>query len=116
MEIEQIVALVAVGWLAGALLLMGGSIRRGRQLATELANRHPAVYEKAGRPCPGYLYSVRRDRFAQFVARRQYAQLSDPVLAAEFEAFRKSEARLVISLLFSMALVFGAVLFVRHAA
>ncbi len=116
MELEQVVALIALAWLFGALLLMSSSIRRGRELAKKLADRHPGVYEASGRPWPGYLYSVRRNRFAQFVARRRYEQLSDSALAAEFEAFRRHEARLVIGLLSSMLLVFCGVLLVRHAA
>jgi hypothetical protein len=84
-------------------------------LAERLAERHPEAYEALGRPRPGYLDSVRRDRFATFVARRGYETLSDPVLASEFDAYRKSEARLVISVLASMMAVFALVLAVRYA-
>ena len=112
---ERGAALVAVAWLIGALLVMGRSIRHGRSLAEKLAERHPEAYEALGRPRPGYLYSVRRDRFAQFVARRGYETLSDPMLASEFDAYRKSEARSVISILASMLVVFFLLLAVRHA-
>jgi hypothetical protein len=104
-SLEQGAALAAVAWLIGALLVMGHSIRRGRSLAEKLAERHPEAYEALGRPRPGYLYSVRRDRFAQFVARGGYEDLDDPVLAHEFDAYRKSEARLVVSIIASLMVV-----------
>jgi len=114
-RLEQGAALLAVAWLIGAVLVMGQSIRRGRSLAEKLAERHPEAYEALGRPRPGYLYSVRRDTFAQFVARRGYEDLADPVLTTEFDAYRRSEARLVVSILASMFLVFVSLLAVRHA-
>ena len=49
------------------------------------------------------------------MARRDYESLSDPVLAAEFDAYRKSEARLVISVIASLLVVFLLVLAVRYA-
>ena len=116
MEPEKAVAIVALAWLIGALLLMARSIRRGRELAEALAMRHPETYEALGRPQPGYFQSVRRDRFARFVARREFETLADPVLSARFEEFRKSDTRLVLSLLASMGVVALLVLAVRHAA
>ena len=83
MELEKAVGLIALGWLIGALLLMGRSIRRGRELAETLARRHPKIYEALGRPRPGYLHSVRRDRFAQFVGRREYENLADADLSLD---------------------------------
>jgi len=108
------VALVALGWLVGAFVLMARSIQQGRELAAKLAARHPETYEALGRPRPGYLDSLRRDRFAQFVARRQFESLADPVLAAQFEDYRKSEARLVLSLIASLAVVALLVFVMRH--
>jgi len=116
MNLEQGAALVALTWLIGALLLMARSIRRGRELAAGLESRDPDTYEALGRPRPGFLYSPRRDRFSQFVARREYESLSDPVLAAKFEAYRRHEARLVVCLLASMGVVFLMVMVVRYAA
>ena len=116
MEPDKAVALIALGWLIGAFLLMARSIQKGRELAAKLAARHPETYEALGRPRPGYLDSVRRDRFAQFVARRQFENLSDPVLAAQFEGYRKSEARLVFSILASLAVVALLVLVMQHAS
>jgi hypothetical protein len=114
-RLEQGAALVAIAWLIGAVLVLGRSIRHGRSLADEFAKRHPEAYEAQGRSRPGYLYSVRRDRFAQFVARRDYENLGDPALALEFEAYRKTEARLVVSILVSMLVVLVLVLAARHA-
>jgi hypothetical protein len=94
---------------------MAHSVRRGRSLADKLAERHPEAYEALGRPRPGYLNGVRRDKFAQFVARRGYEALADPVLASEFDAYRRSEARLVVCILASMLVVFLFLLAVRHA-
>lgn len=116
MESENAVGLVALAWLIGGLLLMGRSIRRGQKLADALATRHPEVYQELGRPRPGYLQSARRDRFAQFVARRGFEELSDPVLAERFEAYRTSEARLVLSLIGSLLVVGLLVLIVRRVA
>lgn len=114
MELKKVVALIALGWLIGAVILMGRSIRRGQALAEALARRHPETYEALGRPRPGYFHSVRRSRFAGFVARREFENLGDPELAAHFDNYRRSEARLVLSILASMVVVALLVLVVRY--
>jgi hypothetical protein len=113
---EKAVAIIALGWLIGALLLMGRSVRKGRRLAETLAKRHPEIYEALGRPRPGYLHSVRRDRFARYVGRREFENLADPELSARFENYRKFDARLVLSVLASLVVVALLVLAVRYAA
>jgi len=115
MDSETAVGLLALTWLVGSLLLMVRSIRRGRALAEALAVRHPATYEALGRPRPGYLESVRRTRFARFVGRREFETLADGPLRAELEAYRKSEARLVVSILVSGVVVVLLAFAVRHA-
>jgi len=116
MEPEKALALVALGWLIGSSLLMARSIRSGRDLAEALATRHPATYEALGRPSPGYLDSVRRTRFAQFVGRREFENLADVSLSARFDAYRKSEARLVLSILASGAVLASLTFVVRYVA
>ncbi len=115
MDPEKAVGLLALGWLVGAFALISVSIRRGRELAESLATRHPETYEALGRPRPGYFHSVRRTRFASFVARREFEKLPDPALVARFEAHRRSEARLLLSLLLSLGGVALLVVAVRHA-
>jgi hypothetical protein len=105
METENAVGLVALVWLIGSFLLMVRSIRRGRDLAAALAARHPETHEALGRPRPGYFESVRRTRFAQYVGRREFESLADGALVAEFEAYRRSEARLVLSIVGSGGIV-----------
>jgi hypothetical protein len=95
---------------------MARFIRVGRALVDALAARHPAVYETLGRPRPGYLESARRTRFAQFVGRREYEKLADASLSAEFEAYRKSEARLIVGIFASGAVVALLVFTSRHFA
>ena len=92
MEFEKSLGLVALSWLVGSFLLMVGSLRRGRDVAEALATRHPATYEALGRPRPGYFESARRTRFAQFVGRREFENLVDGSLSAQFEAYRKSRS------------------------
>jgi hypothetical protein len=116
MESEKVVGLVAVSWLIGSFLLMARSIRNGRDLAEQLATRDPATYQALGRPRPGYFESVRRTRFAQFVGRREFEKLADGSLSAQFEAFRKSEARLIMSILASGVVVALLAFFMRHTA
>ena len=116
MELQTAFGLVALGWLVGATLLMARSVRRGRELAEELAARHPATYEELGQPRPGFFESARRTRFAQFVGRREFEALSDPVLSASFETYRRSEARLVVAIVASGALVALLALAMRPAA
>ena len=99
MELETAVGLIALSWLVGSVLLMARPIRSGRDIAEKLATRDPVTYEALDRPRGGYFESVRRMRFAGFVGRREFENLSDGALAAEFEAYRKSEARLVLSIL-----------------
>ena len=96
--------------------MMARTVRRGQELASTLAVRHPETYQELGRPRPGYLQSVRGARFAKFVARRQFENLGDPALSAQFEEYRRYEARLVLSILASLVVVFLLVLALRHSA
>jgi len=114
MQPEKALGLIALGWLIGAMLMMMGTIRRGRKLAKKLAARHPEIYEAIGCPIPGYLESARRRRFAQFVARREFENLGDAALAAQFEAYRRYETRLILSLLASLPVVLLLVVVVRY--
>ena len=116
MEYEKVLGFIVLGWLIGAILLITRLIRRGRKLAAVLAAQHPEIYEALGRPQPGYFYSARRSRFAQFVARREYENLGDSALSAQFEGYRKAEARLLLSLLASLGLVALLVLTVQYVA
>lgn len=116
MDPEKVVGLASLAWLIGSLLLMAGSIRRGRELAETLAARYPETYQALGRPRPGYLENVRRTRFAQFVGRGEYKELSDGALSAQFEAYRKFEVRLISCILVTGAIVALLALAVRHAA
>jgi hypothetical protein len=116
MESEKAIGLIALSWLVCSFLLMARSIRGGRDLAETLAARHPETYEALGRPRPGYLENVRRTRFAQFVGRREFEELSDELLSSQFEAYRKSEARLILSILAAGVVVALLAFAVRHAA
>jgi hypothetical protein len=116
MESETVLGLMALTWLVSFLLLMARSIQSGRDLAETLAKRDPATYAALGRPRPGWLESVRRTRFAQFVGRREFENLADRSLSAKFEAYRKSEARLAVTFLASGVIVALLALFVRHAS
>lgn len=116
MESDKGLGLIALGWLVGAILLSARLVRRGRELAAALAMRYPETYEALGRPQPGYLQSVRRSRFSQFIARREYENLGDPALSAQFEDYRKAEARLLLFLLASLGVVVLLILTLRDAA
>lgn len=116
MESEEVAGLVALSWMVVSLFLMARRIRRGRELAEALATRHPAAYEALGRPRPGYLESVRRARFSQFVGRRGFEKLADGALSARFEAYRKTESRLILSIPISGAVVALIGLALRHTA
>lgn len=114
MEIEQILGLIVLGWLIGAVLLMAGLVRRGRKLTMVLATRYPETYESLGRPQPGFLQSVRRSKFSQLISSRAYENLGDPSLSAQFEAYRKAELRLLKVLLVSLVFVALLVLTARY--
>jgi len=116
MGLEQVIGLIALAWLVGSFLLMVRSIRKGRDLADMLAARYPEMYEELGRPRPGYFESMRRTRFAHFVGRREFANVVDARLSAQFEAYRKSEARLISSILASGAVVAVLAVALRDAA
>jgi hypothetical protein len=116
MQNESAVGIVALLWLFGSLLLMVRSIRTGRDLADSLAMRHPDTYEELGRPYPGYFESLRRTRFAQFVGRREFEDLPDPPLVSQFEAYRKSEATLVVGIVSCGAAIALAVYLIRDVA
>ena len=115
MELEKVVGFITLAWLIGAMLLLMRLVRRGRRLAAELAARHPETYEKLGRPQPGFLQSIRRSRFARFVANREYEDLGDSVLSTQFEDYKQAEARLLVFLLASLAVVGLLILAVLYA-
>lgn len=83
---------------------------------TVLAMRYPETYEALGRPEPGFLHSVRRSQFSQFISRRAYEDIGDPELSAQFEEYRKAEVRLLVLVLASLALVALSVFSVRYVA
>jgi hypothetical protein len=114
MEPEKILAMAALGWLIVSVSLMSRSIRRGRELSDALALHHPALYQELGQPRPGYFESVRRNRFARFVGRREFVNAVDASLAARFEAYRKSEMRSVLIIIGSGAVIAMLILAVRH--
>ena len=114
MDLEKLLAIVALGWLIVSVSLMARSIRRGRELSDALALYHPELYEKLGRPRPGYFESVRRTRFARFVARRDFENVVDASLAARFEAYRRSEAHSVMSIVGSGAVIVLLVMALRY--
>ena len=114
MNPEKALALVALVWLIVSVSLMSRSVRRGRELSDALAMHHPELYEELGRPRPGYFESVRRNRFARFVGRREFENEVDASLAARFEMYRKSEMRAVLTIVASGAVIALLVLAVRH--
>jgi len=114
MEHEKALALVALVWLIVSFLAMALSIRRGRELAYVLAARHPETYEALGRPRPGFFESARRTRFARFVGRREFEKLADQTLTAQFDAYRMSEARIVVSAVLSGGVLALLVLVMRY--
>jgi len=116
MEPEKVLAIIALAWLVVSFFLMARSIRRGRELADALALHHPGMYEALGRPRPGYFESVRRTRFSRFVGRREFENVVDASLAVRFEAYRKSEARLILSILGCGTAIALMVLAVRYFA
>lgn len=113
---ERTVAFIALGWLIASVILLARSIRRGRALATTLAERHPETYEAFGRPQAGFFQSARRTRFAQFVMRREYENIGDSDLCARFEDYRSAELRLLVVLLVSMIVVVLLMVSVRYAS
>ena len=116
MDSDKVLGLIALGWLVGAVLLLARFVRRGQALAATLGTQHPETYEALGRPQPGYLQSVRRSRFARFVASREYEDLGNSALSAQFEDYRKAEARLLLCLLASLGIVALLVFVVHHVA
>ena len=99
MDERTAIGLAAAAWLAGALVVMARSVRRGQTLADLLARREPDVYEALGRPRPGWLDGPRRRRFARFVGTRAYESLGDPGLVKRFESHRRAEARALLWIL-----------------
>lgn len=114
MNPEKVLAIIALGWLIVSVSLMSRSIRRGRELSDALALHHPELYEELGRPRPGYFESVRRNRFSRFVGRREFENVVGASLAAQFEAYRKSEARSVMTIVGSGVVIALLVLAARH--
>lgn len=116
MTLEATLGIVAACWLAVSFILMARSIFEGRALADALAERHPDAYETLGRPRPGFFLSARRSRFSRYVAQREFEDLADGALVARFEAYRRAEARLVLSVLASGGAIALLALAAHYAA
>lgn len=97
MERETVLGALALAWLIASFLAMSRVIQRGRDLCDALEMRDPETYEALGRPRPTYFENPRRTRFARFVSQREYETLRDGALRADFEAYRKHEARIVVT-------------------
>jgi hypothetical protein len=100
---------MAMGWLVR-------SVQYGRRLAEQLAQRDPDRYEALGSPTPGYFDSIRRNRFFRFVMRAEFRSLSDPALAEQFEAYRRTEIRGLVVALSTLAILGVAVLWIEYLA
>jgi hypothetical protein len=85
---------IAVGFLA--FLLVNGvwltlSVRRGRGLCGEFAQRFPVEYQELGRPNPGFFLSERRTAYGRFMMQRAFEPFGEPGLVQAFAALRWSE-------------------------
>lgn len=105
--IKQVFAIGGLIFLAIGGALVVYSVRRGRRIATWLAQRHPQLYETIGRPEPGYLHSIRRSRFDQFILQRQYLQLGDEEFTAQCDRLRRTNLIILYFILAGLTL-FGA--------
>lgn len=103
------VGIIAATWLLSGVLLMFLLIRRGRRLVSILEKEEPEIYERHGRPQPGFFESSRRRRFSQFLAQREYLNINVGELADQFERYRRDENRLLASLLGTLAFVGGLI-------
>jgi hypothetical protein len=114
--VDLAIGIVGAAFLAGSIVAISSSIRLGRTLAQEIEQRHPDVYEDIGRPVPTYFESARRSRFLQFVMRREYLELPDPMLIERFEQYRRSQIRLVVVSLSVLLSLAAAILHVGRSA
>lgn len=113
MELDQILGLILLGWLVSALVLIAMLIRRGRELVEMFESRHPEIYEELGRPQPSLWHSPRRTRFARFIAGREFEKLEDDRLSRACEGYRKTEIRVLLGIVVSLAVVGSLVLTLR---
>ena len=90
MEPVRALGLITHGWLIGASHPLARIIRRGLELAAELAAGRPETYEALGQHRAGYLQSSRRSRYAQFFARRKYENFGDPAFSSHYDDGRKA--------------------------
>jgi hypothetical protein len=91
--VEHAVAIAGLVFMVVVFVLMSWTIRRGREVCREMAERLPDEYEAYGSPMPGYLAGPRRNAYMKFVMQRTYEELSDPHLPTEFAKLRDHEAR-----------------------
>ncbi len=116
METKNLVALLAASWMFAAGVWVVRSFRRGGALADALAARHPEAYAKLGAPRPAYFDSVRRHRGFLFVVRHEYRALDDPLLAGQFEQYRRGERRGLMAVILSLFAVCLVIWWLRHGA
>jgi len=114
MNAEKAVAGVALAWLISGVILLTLSVRRGRALSRKFAAQFPEKFEELGQPCPSVLPSVHGSRFAQFLAAKEYLELADSSLRAQFDDHRKRENRLLVLLLLSLGVVGGLIFWVKY--
>jgi hypothetical protein len=114
MELENLIAAAAAGWLAMAMTWLVRSVQYGRRLAEQLAQRDPDRYQALGSPKPGYFDSLRRTRFFGFVMQAEFRSLNDAALVNQFEAYRRTEIRGLVLVLSSLAAIGAAVIWLEY--
>lgn len=93
-----------------ATSLLTVSVRRGRILCDQLAERFPSDYEDLGFPRPGFFDSSRRNAYMVLVMQSKFEQIGDPLLIEQFAALRRSELRQLIFLLVGFGVLGAAAL------
>jgi hypothetical protein len=77
------------------------------------AERWPELYAEREFPLPGFFLSPRRNAYFRFVLQRQFEELPDPQLVAEFERLRRTEMRDLVILVAGFAALGIAFLWLR---
>ena len=118
MQATDAIVYAFLGFLVVGAVSMALSVRRGRILCNEMAERDPSRYAALGRPYPGFFRGPRFNAYMQLVMQRGYSTLGDRELIRKFEQLRRWEILQLVLLFAGFAMLGAAAIwyeFVRAA-
>lgn len=106
--IEKVIALIGLALLVTGFILLIISVNKGKRIVEYLKRKYPKQWKDLGSPTPGYLQSLKRNRWIKFIWNREYVQFDDQKLTEMGDAQRSFE-NITLGVVFAFVFVGGIV-------